>query len=318
MQYLSCFRRAGHLGLLSLAILSFHSAQAGSATWNATPTSMYWSNPANWTPATVPSTTADTATFGSSSLTSLDQAYLSVGSIVFNPGASTYTINPSSIYKSTMSGPGIINNSGVLQNINLPAVPQFAGDEEWGDNLFILALSATAGTMVQYTVYGSSGADCKTDDPAVVEFLNTTTAGSATFLVNPGTGFGDCRGLAGSVGFFDSSSADNATLITNAGVLDTFDFSSYLANVFFAENSTAANATIINYGGNTTQRLGGWTEFFDQSSAGDATIINDGGSVTGALRSETGFFGTATAGNATLIANGGVGEGGRIVFALNN
>jgi len=137
-------------------------ACAGSATWNATPSSQYWSYPANWTPATVPSTTADTATFGVSSITSLEQVFLSVGSIIFNPGASAYTLNPYNPDVVTMAGPGIINNSGVVQTINVPAVPQFAGDEE-SYNELSFASSATAGTLIQYTVYGSSCADGKTN-----------------------------------------------------------------------------------------------------------------------------------------------------------
>ena len=79
-----------------------------------------------------------------------------------------------------MAGSGIINNSGVLQKINLPAVPQFVGDEE-SEHLFTFAGSATAGDLAQYTVFGSSGADCKTDDAGLIYFTDTTTAGSAAF-----------------------------------------------------------------------------------------------------------------------------------------
>lgn len=301
--------------LILLSLIPAIDSYAGSATWNAVPTSDSWSNTSNWTPSTVPKDPADTATFGTSSITTLHYASLTVGSIVYNPGASAYTINPYDVYKSTMSGPGIINNSGVMQTINLPSVPTGAGHEEWGDNLFMLAGSATAGEMVQYNVFGSSGWDCKTDDAAVVEFQDTTTAGSATFVCYPGGGGKICNGLAGSVTFYDSSSAERATFVNKDGELRTSEFSNRLSHTSFAENSTAADATITNEGGAHADRLGGWTEFYDQASAGNATVINNGGSAPGALPGETAFYETATAANGTLIANDGVGEGGRILFS---
>src|ERR1700704_5943127 len=98
------------LSLLTLSLAFALDALAGSATWNAVPNSDSWLDLNNWTPATVPRDPADTATFGTSSITTLRYAYLTVGSIVFNPGASAYTISPWEVYKSTMSGPGIINN----------------------------------------------------------------------------------------------------------------------------------------------------------------------------------------------------------------
>lgn len=256
--------------------------------------------------------TADTATFATSSITTLSATYLTVGSIVFNPGASAYTLNSFVIYKSTMSGAGITNNSGILQTINLTAVPQFVGDEEWGVNLFTLSGSATAGTMIQYNVYGSSCADGKTDDAAQVTFASETTAGGATFVTYPGTiGAYGCHGQAGAVDFVESSSAENATFINNGVTVKGGN----QAGVSFAANTTAANATITNHGGTVSQAYGGYASIYGEATAGDATLINDAGLVSGAFGGETDIFDTATAGNATLIANGGVGEGGKIIFA---
>ena len=69
-------------------------AFAGSATWNLNPTNGDWNTAANWTPSTVPNGAADTATFD---ITNKNVVALSsdveVSSIVFNPGASSYTIN---------------------------------------------------------------------------------------------------------------------------------------------------------------------------------------------------------------------------------
>jgi autotransporter-associated beta strand protein len=294
-------------------ILCLPQAQAGSASWNAVPGNGSWITASNWTPATVPSTTADTATFDSSTITNIVSVNLNVGSIVFNPGASAYTFTPSNPYDKTMAGAGIINNSGVLQTFNLPAVPQFVGDEE-SENLFTFAGSATAGDLVQYTVFGSSGADCKTDNAGLIYFNDSTTAGTASFIVNAGSRAGDCRGLGGEVDFFGSSSAENAIFIINGGAV----FSGYKATATFNDDATAANATFTVYGGTVDQAVGGFLGFNEQSTAENATITANAGSVSGAFGSEILFKDTATAANATLIANGGLGESGRIRFVASS
>ncbi len=309
MKLHACFRRAGRLGLLPLVILSLHSAQAGSATWNAAPTSGSWGLATNWTPATVPSTTEDTATFQAATITTIIDVNLNVGSIVFDPGASAYTLNRSNPYQFTMSGTGVVNNSGIMQTINVPAVPQFVGDEE-SENLWTIAGSASAGNLVQYSVFGSSCADGKTDKSGVLDFVDTTTAGSATFVIYPGGRSNQCLGYPGRVSFSNSSSAEDATFICNgAGRGDAQS-----AFLFFVDNATAANATIVNNGGTVKRAGGGLVYFYDQSSAGNATITSNGGSVAEASGSRIAFIGAATAGNATLIANGGRGEGAQISF----
>lgn len=310
MQLLPISRQAGYLGLLSLIVLSFQSAQAGSATWN-TAASGYWGIETNWTPATIPSTTADTATFQASSATTINGAILNVGSIVFEPGASAYTITPYNPYQFTMSGAGIVNNSGVMQIINVPAVPVGVGDEE-SENLWTISGNATAGDLVQYLVFGSSCGDGKTDNGGVIDFVDATTAGSATFILYPGgRGYYGCSGQPGTVSFSDSSSAQNATFTCNgAGIRG--------ANpgfLYFSKNATAANATIVNNGGTLARADGGSASFYDESSAGNATLTSNGTSVPEASGGTIVFAGTTTADSATLIANGGRGDGGEIIFA---
>ena len=79
--------------LLSAASTAF----AGSATWNLNPTSGDWNTATNWTPATVPNGPNDTATFGVSNTTGVSTfSTFEVDGIVFNPGASTFTIGLSS------------------------------------------------------------------------------------------------------------------------------------------------------------------------------------------------------------------------------
>src|SRR5207253_7939361 len=88
---------------------------AGSATWAKNPTSGDWNTAANWTPQTVPDTPSDIATFATSNQTQIAvSAITEVGGINFNPGADSFTITAAT-YPLTLSGSGVVNNSGKLQ-----------------------------------------------------------------------------------------------------------------------------------------------------------------------------------------------------------
>src|SRR4249919_3539755 len=102
--------------LCGLLLLTLNApAQAGSATWNLNPGSGNWNTAANWTPATVPNGPADTATFGVSNITDVSlSAAIEVEGIVFGVGASPYTISAAQAL--TISGTGIVNNSGAEEN----------------------------------------------------------------------------------------------------------------------------------------------------------------------------------------------------------
>ena len=105
---------------LTLA-LAIH-VHAGSATWNLNPINKDWNTASNWTPATVPNGPADTATFEISnkhvvSVTNNTE----VNEIIFNPGASAFSISSSTtadgiVPQLAISGRGVTNNSGVEQN----------------------------------------------------------------------------------------------------------------------------------------------------------------------------------------------------------
>lgn len=112
--------------LVTLCSLLFAEiASAGSATWNLNPANGNWNQAANWTPAQIPNGPGDVATFGVSNTTQISvaaNADTEVDRIVFNAGASTYTItNSSTDGMFTISGAGVINNSGVTQNFLCPA-----------------------------------------------------------------------------------------------------------------------------------------------------------------------------------------------------
>src|SRR5436190_24089226 len=59
---------------VAVAVLVPTVAQAGSATWDLNPGSGDWNTAANWTPMTVPSGSADTATFALSNTTAVSNS----------------------------------------------------------------------------------------------------------------------------------------------------------------------------------------------------------------------------------------------------
>jgi autotransporter-associated beta strand protein len=99
-----------------LLFLAGSTTFGGSATWKANPGSGDWNTASNWTPATVPNGRSDIATFAFSNTTNVSMSDdTEVGSIVFNAGASAFTItaNPGRL---DILGAGIRNNSGITQN----------------------------------------------------------------------------------------------------------------------------------------------------------------------------------------------------------
>src|SRR5947199_8506416 len=105
-------------------VLTFtHLTYAGSATWNLNSTNGDWNTPANWTPATVPNGDGDDATFAVTSQANISLFVpVLLNQIIFNPGASAYTISFSSTSSSTITG-GIINNSGINEDFVTVAAP---------------------------------------------------------------------------------------------------------------------------------------------------------------------------------------------------
>src|SRR5437867_7345038 len=94
---------------------------AGSATWNLNPASGDWNTAANWTPATVPNDPSDVATFAVSNTTEISlSSEVKLDSIVFDAGASMYTISTGVGPSFTIGGDGILNNSGLTQEFVLP------------------------------------------------------------------------------------------------------------------------------------------------------------------------------------------------------
>jgi hypothetical protein len=311
-------------------------AQAGSATWDVNPTSGDWNTAANWTPPTVPNGQADTAKFDQSNITSVSvSANVIVNEITFNSGANAFTITATESFFPILmlSGAGVTNNSGVVQN--------FVTSTGTHDEAKIFFTnSATAGTSTNYSNSGGGG-NFLTQLNGVTTFGMASNAGTASFINEGGTG-----GDGGVTGFGGSSSAASGVFVNNGGAAPGF-FGGGLTD--FGENSTAGNGSFTNNGGviasagggrtlftnisnagnatftnnsaTVSGAFSGSTEFQDFSTAGNGTFINNGSSVSGALNTaSTAFFGNSSAGAATLIANAGTlgAKGGSIQFFDNS
>jgi len=268
---------------------------AGSATWNLNPTSGDWNTAGNWTPATVPNGPSDVASFGSSNTTTVTvPTAITVDSVVFNPGAVTFSITPSSgtiLSPLTLSGAGVVNNSGFFQSFVLNSEPL--------GYLFFTG-SASAGISVAYTMNGG--------DPTFgfgVNFMDNSNASAAQFLVHGGTD--SAHRIGGSVQFYDSSNASSATFVLFGGYKGA-----YGGFAAFYDNSSAAIATLYAIEALEANATGGAVSFAGSSSADDAFIVALGSDVGGGGLIQ--FRDSATAGNATLIAKSGRNLGGVIQF----
>jgi hypothetical protein len=148
------FHCAVRLGVLPLICLGLHAADAGSATWNLNPATNDWNTATNWTPATVPDATTDTATFGPSNTTSISISAESVdlADLVFTQSAPLYTINTGEAISLIFWGDGVRNDSGVEQT--------FTGNVSFHEN--------------------SSASDDVTYDVDSVHLYDESSAGSAS------------------------------------------------------------------------------------------------------------------------------------------
>jgi autotransporter-associated beta strand protein len=225
-----------------------------SAQWDLDPISSDWNTPVNWTPDGVPNGPADIATFGLSNNTFVSiQEDVEVNSIIFTPAATNpYTImvggfNQTSRPALTLSGAGIINNSGIPQTFVVGAF------EVGGEMRFTNSASAgnariylTTATINFFNRSTASSASIFSEEEASVNFFNASTAGSALI---------DFLGGGNFVTFHDSSTAGSATVLVG------FD-----SELRFLGHSSAGNATIMG------SPDSGFIAFFGSATAGRANI----------------------------------------------
>ena len=307
-----------HSGVFTLALflsLAGGRLDAGSATWNLNPVSGIWNDPTNWTPAAEPNSFADTATFGLSNTTSITlSAGTRLDGIVFNAGASAFTIATTNALPIspalTLSGAGITNSSGIIQNFMTAG----GGANNGGPSQIFFRNSATAGSMTNYT---SSGGIESTGFGGGIFFYNTSTAGSGTFLIKGSAVAGADGGFAV---FNNTSSAGNGVFTNNGAVVGGIGAGGTGAGGLteFDNTASAANGTFINNGGTVFDASGGRTHFFDTSTAGNGTFTSKGAAVVGAFGGVTGFLDGSNAGTGHFTTDGGAVGGARGAFASFN
>ena len=262
--------------LLALLLCASNQVFADSATWNLNPISGDWNTAANWTPNAVPT---GTATFDVSNTTDISVSLTAdIGSIVFNPAASAFTIRTDPAVRQNsvnfnITGLGVINNSGITQNL-------------------VSAMDAAG-------------------DGGSINFVGNATVSSSVSLTAEGNPTGDFAWGA-AIAFNDSSSAGDGMYHNNGGSVAA----SWGGGTYFNSFSTATNATFVNDGGTAEGTGGSVTWFSGSSDAGNAVITANGGTVSGAGGAIISFQGKPSLSNATLICNGGVngGAGGSIWF----
>jgi autotransporter-associated beta strand protein len=258
-----------------------------------------WNQAANWMPPTIPNGPLDTATFASSNRRGVSvSADTEVNGIAFNSGASAFTITARPSFRLTISGVGITNNSGSIENF-------VTADDGLGHlSVIYFTNSATVGDLTAFT---NRGGTANLVQGGIIQFLQSSTAGHGTFTNNGGEAAG---ASGGSTLFRDSATAGNGNFTNNDGTI----FPTSGGYTIFVGRSTAANGTFTNNGGISVE--GGSTDFAEMSNAGNGVFTNNGGAVGGAVGGYTIFTDRSTAANATLIANGSPngGEGGSIWF----
>lgn len=254
-------------------------ASAGSAMWNAKlPTQESWDDSNHWAPHTIPHTRDDTATFDVAEETTvrIDDYYHNVGSLVFNPGASAYTITQKYQTYFRLSGSGVVNNSGIVQNFVVSRADPSSGFY----TEFHFTNGATAGDLTQFTVQ-----EAITDKglEGRLFFRGRATAGTA--LINN----------AGDVKFLGHASAANATIINTTGA--------FYSSTFFYDHSTAGTATIVNEGASVSGGVGGKTTFSGFADAGNSTITCGAPTVSDGFPAEL-WLNSGNGGTARIILLG--------------
>ena len=299
--------------------------EAGSATWNLNPTSNDWKTAENWTPQTIPNSETDIATFGVSNtsevlLEATDFAGIEtkVSSIVFTSDASAYTIiaTPSSStnYSAFIAfyGPGIINNSGVVQNLVAEAATGESARIYFED-------SSSAGENTVITNEGGAAATGDAIYGAFTSFEGSSSAGTATIINEGGRVAGTYYGGFTNLG--DYSGSDAATFINNPGAVSGAAAAHTLIQTFLPGGNLGTSTFIANPA-TVPGAEGGWVEMDVGTCAGTSFIAN-GATVVDCQPGQIYVYGAEYGtglGVATFTGNGGNGanaQGGLIdVFNL--
>ena len=219
--------------LLGSAAPAFALNPITSATWLQSPGSNDWNTGANWTSNTVPT---DTASFGTSTVTTVTlSSSTSINAIVFNAGASAFTISVTPAGSLSINGAGLTNNSGVAQN--------FIVTRNSSGGLGYLEFNGSASAGGANTIYTLNAPTVAGNYGGSITFAGGATAGSAVFINNGAAVLGATGGgiLGGSyTQFLESSTAGSATLIANGGTNGGTG-----GGIFFFNQATGGTARVI-------------------------------------------------------------------------
>ena len=291
---------------------------AGSATWKLNPVNNQWNDPQNWTPTTVPYGESDVATFVTSNVTEVTlgvtpngDAGNILGGIFFEPGASAYTITMTAVLGKPsyieFDGAGIINNSGITQNL----IAGNSGSARIDSARIYFQNSSSAGENVVITNQGSASTEVFYGAFTAFWTGSGPSAGTATIINEGCTVSGTVYG--GSTVFLFSSRAERATLINNPGSVA----GAAAGDTLIQTLGNLGSSTFINNAATVPGAEGGWTEF-DYGITNGTRFIANGASLAGCQGGQVYAFGAGYGtgeGLATYTANGGNGdntEGGLI------
>jgi len=285
---------------------------AGSATWDLNPTSSDWATAANWTPQTVPYGETDVATFDVSNVTDVmvgdppdgTDSLNIVGDIVFNAGASSYTITITPVYDVVFAsilefhGAGVVNNSGDVQNF----VAAHSGTTKASAEIYFMN-AASAGDNVVITNEGGDSTTGDGYDGGFTDFgynsSDTASAGNATIINEGGLLDGT---LGGSSEIVAQANAESATFINNPGVVSGAGSGWTLVRTL----GNIGNSTFIGNPATVPNAEGGWAEF-DVGTAAGANFIANGAAVANVQAGQIYVYGGS--GYGTFTGNGGTSSG---------
>jgi autotransporter-associated beta strand protein len=307
-------------GFLPLFVLMFslQNGHAGSATWSAVDQGVfeYWTDVNNWTPETVPNGPNDIATFPStSSLDTLPEinSPVELDSLIFDRDCPGILIEVDGTL--TMSGRGIINNSGSNKVIFVKPYP--AGELDFtnsavagGDDCYITGYerpirffdTSSAGSGRLTADSGpSDGRDC------VIEFNDNSSGGTATLFAG-GEGGGVIRfrdeadGSGADVELFGNGKLDVGAHVSPGVVLGSLAGRGYVLLGATDRPTTGGNLRVGANGANTV--FSGVIQ--DAGKNGSLTKIGDGRLI---LAKANTYGGGTTVESGVLLANNAIGSG---------
>ncbi|WP_196894343.1 hypothetical protein [Aureivirga marina] len=260
--------------------------------WNAKPATDEWNSAKNWEPAIEPTKEAIFSTSDETEITFSPTSDAKINTIEFTEDAATFTFkidNNATIPALTISG-GVVNNSKNNQYFIIASK-----GVSYKEPQLKFENSASAGG-VDMNYYAGPNSLTEGYGGGIIGFFDKSTAGEASFVVKTGEvpPPKENSTVGGEVSFCDEAKAGTAhfkvygTLGTDG---DTF------GNVVFHDKSNAERATFVNVGGTVYQGDGGNTQFYDTANAANGVYLNYGGTFSEANGGDTVFDGNSNGGN---------------------